>query len=103
MKRHKQTKVYADESKLFYVAIFCLVSVFVAYIYFVSMSVLHVVMRKEVDTQIAAVGTNVAGLEERYIEMQHSVSSDIASLQGFVTTDHKVFIDKSDTVVALSR
>ena len=102
MRQRKQIKAHAEESRLFYGALFCLVSVFFAYIYFVGMSVVHVVMRKEVDTQIASLGTSVAELEEQYIDMQHRVSSDIASLQGFVVTDEKIFIDKTAATLVLS-
>lgn len=103
MKRQKQITAHIEESRIFYAALFCLVSVFVAYMYFVSISVMHVVMRKEVDTQIASLGTSVAELEAEYIDMQHRVSNDIASLQGFVMVDEKVFIETSETAVALSR
>lgn len=64
---------------------------------------MHVVMRKEVDSQIASLGTNVSELESTYIDMQHKVSNDIASLQGFVVTDQKIFIDKSEQKLVLSR
>ncbi len=103
MKQRKQVKVLRDESRLFYGALFCLASVFLAYIYFVSQSVVHVVMRKEVDTQIASLSTHVAELESEYIEMQHKVSNDIASLQGFVVADKKIFIDKTAATLVLSR
>lgn len=103
MKQRKQIKAHTEESRLFYGALFCLVSVFFAYVYFVSTSVMNVVMRKEVDTQIAELSTNVSGLEATYIDMQHKVSNDIASLQGFVVADKKIFIDKSEQKLVLSR
>ena len=103
LKQTKTMKAHTEESRLFYGALFCLVSVFIAYMYFVSQSVMHVVMRKEVDTQIASLGTSVAELEAQYIDMQHQVSSDMASLQGFVVTDKKIFIDKSEATLVFQR
>ncbi len=75
--------------------------VFFAYVYFVSVSVADVVMRKEVDAQITEISTTISQLESEYIEMQHSLSNDIASQKGYVVVDSKVFLDKSkqDTLV----
>ena len=101
-KNNNHTTAYKDESRLFYIALSVFFIVFCAYMYFVSASIAHVVMRKEIDSQIASVGTSVSQLEAQYIEMQHSVSSDIASLQGFVKVDKEVFIDRTeDTLVLL--
>lgn len=95
MKKHAQCKVYIDESRLFYAALSTFFVVFFAYVYFVSASIADVVMRKEVDSQIAELGTSISQLESEYIEMQHSVSNDIATHRGFVAVDTKVFIDKA--------
>ncbi len=102
MSKYSKTTAYRDESRLFYIALSSFVIVFVSYMYFLSSSVMNVVMRKEVDTQIAALGTTVGDLEAEYIEMQHSVSNEVATLQGYVTVDKKIFIDKTeDTLVLL--
>jgi hypothetical protein len=84
-------------------ALSMLIMVFCTYVYFVSSAIAHVVMRKEVDSNIGELSTKVSDLEARYIEMQHTVSTDIAAKKGFVIADSKIFIDtKSDTLV-LSR
>lgn len=67
--------------------------VFFAYAYFVSVSVADVVMRKEVDEQIATLGTTISQLEADYIEMQHSVNHETAAAEGFVLVSSKTFID----------
>ena len=92
---------HRDESRLFYIALVSLIAIFFAYMYFVSISIAHVVMRKEVDRQITDISTNISQLETSYIDMQHEVSNDIASHKGYVVADTKVFIDKSnsDTLV----
>ena len=101
MRINTHSTIYRDESMFFYIAIISLLSVFFAYIYFVSISIADVVIRKEIDSQIATVGTTIGRLEANYIEMQHSVSNDIATHSGYVSVAHKVFIDKSssDTLV----
>lgn len=86
---------------MFYTAISLFVATFALYMYFLSDSIVHVVMRKEVDAQISVLGTTVSDLEAEYIEMQHRVSNDIASLQGFVVADSKIFIDKTEPTFVL--
>jgi hypothetical protein len=74
-----------------------------AYMYFLSLSVVHVVMRQEVDSDIRELNTMVSELEASYIEKQHAVSSDIATMKGFVMAERKVFIDKGGDTLVLSR
>jgi len=84
-------------------ACFVLLLLFAFYTYFVSASVLHVVMRQEVERQTAVLSSEVAQLEAEYIHAQHAVSEDIASRHGYVETEEKIFIDRdAATAVALS-
>ncbi len=103
MRKHTRTTAYKDESRLFYIAIATFFVVFCTYVYFVSTSVAHVVMRKEVDTNISALSTTVSQLEAKYIEIQHSVSNDIATHKGYIVADSKIFIDKTEDTLVLSR
>ncbi len=103
MKKFKRTTAYKDESRLFYVALASCVCVFVAYMYFVSASIVSVVMRKEVDTQLSLLNSSVSELEATYIERQHAVSSEFASQQGFVSAEKKIFIDRTVDTLVLSR
>lgn len=101
MKRNTHNTVYRDESRAFYLAGAFLAVSFISYVYFVSVSIADVVMRKEVDTQIAALATTISQLEGEYIEMQHSLSNDVASLKGFVAIESKVFIDTTAETLVL--
>lgn len=62
--------------------------------YFVSTTVVHVVLRKELDQDIAALHSDIATLEAEYIAAQHAVSAHIASLPGFIENPDKIFIDR---------
>ncbi len=73
----------------------------VAYMYFVSASVVHVVIRKEVNQEMTKLHTEIALLEAEYIKAQHGISTDIASLQGFVETPDKIFLDRTPTSLVL--
>ncbi len=102
MKKAARTIVYKDESRLFYGAVLILFSVFFMYVYFVSASISDVVMRKEIDSQIATLTASISQMEAEYIELQHSVSNDIATHKGYVAVTSKIFIDKSeDTTLVL--
>lgn len=69
--------------------------------YFLSASVVHVVMRKETNQEIASVSSHVSQLESRYIEAQHRVSDDIASMHGYVVAEEKIFIDRTEKSLVL--
>lgn len=75
---------------------------FVLYVYFISASVVHVVMRTEIDQEITKISSDISELEGRYIAAQHKVSSDIATLQGYNQTQKKIFIDKTPSSLVLS-
>jgi hypothetical protein len=70
--------------------------------YFVSASIVHVVLRTEVGSEIALLSSEISLLEGKYIEVQHKVSSDIASLQGYKKTGSKIFIDRNEGSLVLS-
>lgn len=72
-----------------------LVSGVVAYMYFLSLTVVHVVMRNEVMQSMNQLRSEIAYLETSYIEANHVISSQVATLQGFNKVEDKVFIDLS--------
>ena len=92
---HIEKTLFAAISSLA-LLLFCL------YIYFISASVVHVVIRTEIDQEITKIATEISELEGQYIEAQHKVSSDIASLQGYTQTGAKIFIDKTPASLVLS-
>ncbi len=101
MNTRVQTAIYEKERIWLFAGSVCLVSSVVLYIYFLSASVHHVVMRKEIDKEITTRGSLVSMLESQYIEAQHLVSEDIASMRGFALTNDKIYIDRSDTTLVL--
>ncbi len=65
------------------------------YMYFLTLSVVHVVLRKEVTQEAQAVRSEIARLEAEYIEAQHTVSERIAAEGTLASTDAKVFVTRS--------
>jgi len=75
---------------------------FALYIYFVSASIVHVVMRTELSQEVQKVSSEISTLEGKYIAAQHRVSESIASLQGYTENSNKVFIDRNAPSLVLS-
>ncbi len=104
MKR-KQTTAYAmyyREHIVLVTLTSVLLLLFAAYVYFVSASIVHVVIRQEIQQEITAVSSEISDLETHYIALQHSVSKDIATQNGFVAASDKIYIDRSPTNLVLS-
>lgn len=71
------------------------------YMYFVSATILHVVVRKETDQTITQLHSQLSVLETEYITAQHQVSEYVATLSGFVETSEKIFIDRTPTTLVV--
>lgn len=74
----------------------------VLYMYFLSMSVVHVVLRKEVMQKMSSIESDIAMLEASYIDAQHTVSNKIAALENFTENDTKIFVSRNDATLVLS-
>lgn len=72
------------------------------YMYFLSMSVVHVVLRKEIMNDVANVESQIAQLEASYITAQHKVSNKIAALENFTENETKIFVSRSESTLVLS-
>lgn len=72
---------------------FLLVLVFL-YMYFLTMSVVHVVIRKEVIRKTSNMESEIAMLEASYMNSQHKVSDKIAALENFSENDKKIFVSR---------
>lgn len=77
----------------------CLV---VLYMYFLSMSVVHVVLRKEINRSVTETESQIATLEASYIESQHKVSDKMAALDSFTETDAKIFVSRGASTPVLT-
>lgn len=66
----------------------------VGYVYFVSASVMHVVARKEANTEAARTQSAIAGLEERYFALQKNISPEGAERLGLAPVSKKHFVTR---------
>lgn len=102
-KRTTFTYLIQNERVQTFAALALLFSLFAAYVYCVSASVVHVVIRKEINTEIAQLNSDISTLESKYIARQHAVSREIARREGFVSATNKVFLDRTDTSLAANQ
>ena len=103
MARYKNTELYKEERRWLIFAVTCVLLSASCYTYFLCASVAHVVMRKEINQEIVALGSSIGELESQYINAQHKVSADIASMHGYIFTSAKIFIEPVEPTVALSK
>jgi hypothetical protein len=71
------------------------------YLYFLNLSVVHVVMRKEVIAEQNQIRTEIAELETSYIEAQHKIAGRIAHLDGYSIDTAKIFVTRGEDSLVL--
>jgi len=68
-----------------------LVSV-IAYVYFLNLSVVHVVLQKSSFSNIQDLKNEIALLEADYITAQHTIAERVATIEGLEAERSKVFV-----------
>ncbi|MFT5832199.1 MAG: hypothetical protein ACI9SY_000582 [Candidatus Paceibacteria bacterium] len=64
----------------------------VGYLYFLNLSVVHVVIRKEVMLDLQDTKNQIALLETEYITAQHTIAAAMAEVSKFQEDQAKVFV-----------
>ncbi len=98
----KGIKTYHTERKLFYASLSLVLVLFCAYISFVSASVAHVVVRKEISQEITEAQTRVSDLESAYIVAKYEVVEAEADKRGFRKNEEKIFVEKKSAGLVLT-
>ncbi len=75
---------------------------FALYVYFVCASVMHVVVRTEIDHSLREQRSRISSLESEYIAAQHAVSQNIAHLDGYERVVEKIFIDRAEPSLVMN-
>lgn len=73
------------------------------YMYLLSSTIVHVVMQKQISSEIHQMNSAIAKLESEYILKQHAISREVATLDGYINVENKIFINKGDTGLALGQ
>ena len=97
------TTPYHTEQRLFFSALSLLLLLFSLYIYFISVSVIHVVARKELEREIAQVHSRIGDLESAYITAKQAVAPTTIAQYGFlVAPSRKIYVEKAPTNLVLA-
>ncbi len=107
MKRSRYTTrsvaLYSSErTAVVFASAFFVVS-FALYMYFLSASIVNVVMRQEIDLEIRSTNARIAELEARYSSAKSAVSVEQAGTHGFISTVSKTYVSKKGENVVLSK
>ncbi len=95
--------LYAGERTAVMVAGAFFMLAFGLYMYFLSASIVNVVMRQEIDHEIRETATKIAELEARYVAAKSTVTEDSMGTYGFTTAPEKTYVSKKSENVVLSR
>ncbi len=97
------TMQYRFEQLILAIAFVAFSALCVLYMYFLSTSVVHVVISKEAETNIHKVNSDIAALEAEYMEIQNSLSREVVEQSGYISASKKIFIDRSNTSLFTQR
>ena len=100
MTRHFSTFTIAREQLVTTSCLAALVLASCGYMYFVSVSIVHVVLQQEAKQELGMLRSEISALEREYIAAQHAVSERIAGEPGLVAVGEKVFLRRgADSLV----
>ncbi len=79
----------------------CILSV--AYVYLLSMSVVHVVVSRESEEKINEIHGEIASLESVFMERQHAISMEVVEQEGYTAAGNKIFLNRDNSSVVTQR
>lgn len=103
MGKYAKTTPYARNQKIVFCLLGAMFALFFAYVYFVSASIVHVIVRKEIEQKIATVSTHISDLESRYIEAKDEFTETHLANRGFtLESPEKIYITKTPSSLVLA-
>lgn len=73
----------------------------IGYLYFLNVSVVEVVMRKDALRQSSTLSADIALLESAYIDAQHTIAKRIGNEGALAFETHKVFVMRDTASVVV--
>jgi len=67
----------------------------VSYLYFLNLSVVHVVIRQEAVQEVQETRNQIALLETEFISAQHTIAAKMATVSGFNQDQAKIFVTRN--------
>lgn len=88
----------SNERRIFLGLIFLIMFFAALYIYFVSTSVVHILIRKEVESDIARQNSEIGELESSYIKRQALINREYAYSLGYQQVTEKQFVARNSAL-----
>lgn len=98
VQKSRETISYSKAAITSAVLLLCTV---VAYLYFLNMSVVQVVMRSEQIQLQREFSIEIANLESGYIAAQHAITSKISNVGSFTMNAEKIFVSRDEAKLVL--
>ena len=98
MRRSRVATTTAVQKRVFWALVSALAVLFALYGYFVSMSITNVLLREEVEQQIAEFSSEISQLEFAYLDHKNSINLQYAYDQGFSDISNKTFVTRKSVL-----
>ena len=95
MSRAISNKIHGIEKKLFLILAVSFFFSLGLYGYFVGKSIINIVVREEIEFQIAEVNSTLSGVELEYLSQKDTINLLFAKEQGFKSVSKKSFVNRS--------
>ena len=95
--------LYGSEQRAFWSLLSIMIALVGLYIYFISMSVMNVVLREEMLLEITAAHSNVGEMEAVYLTKKNAIDAQYATTLGFQPIEKKHFVTRGAGTLTLNR
>lgn len=100
-KQHTKKIVVQREALLVYILFFAIGILGALYMYFLSASIIHVVMRTETEANIGTIYSELSNYETELMLVQYKISEEVATLEGYTEATNRIFVDRKGQSLVL--
>lgn len=90
--RTQAVQINKFEKRVFAVLVFAILTLAGFYGYFISKSIINVIVREEIGGDVVAVNSSISELEARYLEHKDAIGIEFAKSAGFEELAEKKFV-----------
>lgn len=101
----KTIQINIFEKRAFFLLVFVILTLISFYIYFISKSIINVIVREEISKDAVAVSSKIGELEFKYITHKNAINKEFAKQAGFEDIAEKKFVARKSfarNIVALN-
>lgn len=95
MRSRAATNMHIIGRKAFWGLLFVLIALISLYLYFISALIVNVVIREEVEIEIAETNSLIGELESQYVNQRNNIDLAYAQSIGFVLVKDKQFVTRT--------